>query len=246
MFDRVKKAFVAKAERVREVRAHPGPADLSALPPGTGAVDGLGSVAPAVVGAYVGLEVRTIRPLDRLGPESSGLLADKLRSRMRSAGFGDPDLAPGEIIPGQNAARMARLRAEGLDEAQLALIQQKIVEATEAQEKTGWTIEFANGNRASVQLFELDSSDSDFTRLKSQYEAQHTRAGAHSMQNNMFEFAVHRIDNSPYEAYYKPGALAARGRAHEVNANASHLGTMQLDQTLAALAILALHSLEGS
>lgn len=65
------------------------------------------------------------------------------------------------------------------------------------------------------------------------------------MQRSPVEFAVELIKTSPYEAYYLPGKLAAKGRSHEATASASHLGTMQLDQTLAALAILALHSLEG-
>ena len=74
---------------------------------------------------------------------------------------------------------------------------------------------------------------------------QHTRAGAHSMQQHVSEFAVHRIDGSPYEAYYLPGSLSAKSSSHEIKATASHLGTMDLEKTLAALAILALHSLEA-
>ncbi|MEO5837517.1 MAG: hypothetical protein ABIQ73_03085 [Acidimicrobiales bacterium] len=65
------------------------------------------------------------------------------------------------------------------------------------------------------------------------------------MQQNLTEFAVHRIDSPPYEAYYLPGHLSAQGRANQAKASASHLDTMQLEQTLAALAFLALHSLEG-
>jgi len=245
VFNKLKKTFTAMAEQGREMRANPGPADIASLPPGTGAVGGLGAVGPAVVGAYVGMEVTAVRPLDRLGPAPSSLVANAIQDRMRDAGIGDESLPPGELVAGQNAARIERLRAEGLTEEQLAIIQAKIVEVTEAHQKSGWTVEFANGNRASVQLFEMDSPDSDFTRLQSQYAAQHTKAGAHAMQNNPTEFAVDRIESSPYEAYYLPGVLAAKGRAHEAKASASHLGTMQLDQTLAALAILALHSLEG-
>ena len=65
------------------------------------------------------------------------------------------------------------------------------------------------------------------------------------MQNHITEFAVHRIDDSPYEAYYLPGSLSAKGHAHAAKATAAHLNTMDLEKTLAALAILALHSLEG-
>lgn len=245
MFNRLKKTFSAMAEQGREMRANPGPADLASLPPGTGAVGGLGAVAPAVLSAYVGLDVTAVRPLDRLGPVSSSLIGTGIQDRMRDAGIGDERLAPGELVAGQNAARIERLRAEGLGEEQIAIIQAKIVEVTEAHERSGWTVEFANGNRASVQQFEAHSPDSDFTRLQSQYATQHTKAGIHAMQNDPAEFAVERIESSPYEAYYLPGVVAAKGRAHEATASASHLGTMQLDQTLAALAILALHSLEG-
>ena len=63
------------------MRANPGPADLAALPPDTGAVGGIGAVPPEVVSAYVGLKVNAVRPLDRMGPESSSLIADKLRGK---------------------------------------------------------------------------------------------------------------------------------------------------------------------
>ena len=53
MFNRLKRTFDAMAEQGREMRANPGPADIGALPSGTGAVGGLGAVPPAVVGAYV-------------------------------------------------------------------------------------------------------------------------------------------------------------------------------------------------
>jgi hypothetical protein len=245
MFDRLKKAFRATAEQAREMRSNPGPSDIALLPPGTGAVGGLGAVAPEVVSGYVGMEVRAVRPLDQLGPESSSLIGDKARRRLRESGVGDASLPLGELIAGQNAARVARFRSEGLSDVQIAAIQDKIVEVTEAHQKSGWTVEFANGNRASVQLFDLDSSDSAFAGLQAKYASQHTRNGVQAMQRNPTEFAVERIENSPYEAYYLPGVLAAKGRTHETKATASHLGTMQLDQTLGALAILALQSLEG-
>ena len=220
MFNRLKWTFDAMAEQGREMRANPGPADIGALPSGTGAVGGLGAVPPAVVGAYVGMEVTEVRPLDLPGQPSTGA-ADR------------------------DAARIERLRAQGMSEEQLAMVQAKIDEVIEVHQQSGWTVEFANGNRASVQLFAIDSPDSDFTRLRSRFDAQHTKAGVHAMVNNPTELAVDRIHGSPYEAYYLPGVLAAKGRAHEVTAAASHLGTMQLDRTLAALAVLALHSLEG-
>lgn len=245
MFDRLKKAFNATAEQAREMRSNPGPTDIASLPPGTGAVGGLGAVAPEVVSAYVGMEVRAVRPLDQLGPESSSLIGDKIRSRMRETGAGDASLPPGELIAGQNAARIERLRSQGLSDAQIAAVQEKIVEVTDAHQKSGWTVEFANGNRASVQLFDLDSPDSAFAGLQAKYASQHTKAGVQAMQRNPTEFAVERIENSPYEAYYLPGMLAAKGRTHETKATASHLGTMQLDQTLGALALLALYSVEG-
>ena len=245
MFEKLKKTLNSRVEQARDMRAHPGPADLMALPPSARAVGGLGTVAPDVVGSYVGLEVRAITPLDRLGPESSSLIADKIRSRMRAAGVADPNLPPGELVAGQNEARMAALRAQGLSPAQLATIEQKISEAAAEHQRMGWTIEFVNGNRASVQLFDVGASDGGFTRLQAKFTSQHTKAGAMAKNRNPTEFAVDLIDASPYEAYYLPGKLSARGRSHEADANSSHLGTMQLDRTLAALAYLALYSLEG-
>ena len=96
-----------------------------------------------------------------------------------------------------------------------------------------------------MQIFDRDASDSGFVGLQTRYASQHTRAGTHSMQQNLTEFAVHRIDESPYEAYYLPGSLSAKGQSHEIKATASHLGTMDLEKTLAGLAILSLHSLEA-
>lgn len=195
--------------------------------------------------AYVGIEVRTVRQLDALGPESSGLIGEKMRSRMRDAGVADPSLEPGELVAGQNEARLTRMQADGMSEEQIAMIQAKIAEVTSAHAKSGWTVEFMNGNRASVQLFELDFPDSEFSRLKAKFDFQHTKAGAEAEMRNPTEFVVTAIESGPYEAYYLPGKLSARGRAHEADAVSSHLGTLALDKTLAALAILALHSLDG-
>jgi len=245
VFDKLKKALNARVELARDMKAHPGPEDLAAIPPGTGAVGGLGAVPPDVLGGYIGLEVKEVRPLDALGPEASGLIGDMMLSRMRKAGMGGPGLAPGEVVPGQMEGVLERLRAEGMTEDQIAEIQAKIVEGATAHQKAGWTIEFLNGNQASVQLFDLDSDDGNFARLKAKFEYQHTKAGAEYQMETITEIGVDRLDNSPYETYYLPGKLASRGRSHEVDAIASHLGVMNLDQTLAALAIMALHSLEG-
>lgn len=245
MFDRVKDALNRRVEVARDMRAHPGPTDLAALPPGCAAIGGLGAVPTEAIGAYVGIEVRVVRPLDALGPESSGLIGDAFRSRLRDAGVADPSLAPGELIAGQNEARLERMRASGASEEQVAMIQAKIAEVTSAHAKSGWTVEFTNGKRASVELFELDSTDSGFGRLKAKFAYQHTKAGAQSEMRNPTEFAVTVIESGPYEAYYLPGKLSARGRAHEADAISSHLGTLALDRTLAALAFLALHSLDG-
>jgi hypothetical protein len=245
LFDRFKKALSGQVEHAREMRAHPGPPDLGSLPVGTGAVGGLGALAPEVVGAYAGLDVAAIHPLDRLGPESAGLIGNAIRSRLRERGVGAEGLEPGELIAGQNAARIERMRAKGIDEAQIAAMQAHIAGVMAVHQATGWTVELLNGNRASVQIFDLGSTDSGFDGLKSTFTSQHTRSGVEEMQENLFEFAVDRLDDSPYETYYLPGHASARGRAHDAEAKAPHLGTMQLDRTLVALAALALFSLEG-
>ncbi len=245
MFDKIKDALNRRVEVAREMRAHPGPADLAALPPDCAAVGGLGAVPVEAIGAYVGIEVQAVRPLDALGRESKGLIGDAMRSRMRDAGMGDPSLPPGEVVAGQNEARIERMRAKGMSEEQIAVMQAKIIEVTNAHAKSGWTVEFTNGNRASVELFDLDSPDSGFGGLKAKFDFQHTKAGAEAEMRNPAEFKVTVIESDPYEAYYLPGTLSARGRAHEADAVSSHLGTLALDETLAALAILALHSLDG-
>lgn len=245
MFDKLKKALADQVEVARDMKAHPGPSNLEAVPPDTGGVGGLGDVPNGVISAYVGLEVRTVGPLAALGPESSSLIGDKIRRRLREAGVGDEHLPPGELIKGQAASRLERLRAQGLNAEQIAAIEDKIGEAVATHQQSGWTVQFTNGNSASIQLFELGSPGSSFDRLQSKFAFQHTRAGAHAEQNNLAEFNVEHIDGAPYDAYYLPGILSARGRSHDADARASHLGTLQLDRTLAALAVLALHSLEG-
>lgn len=244
MFDKLKGALNHRVEVARDMRAHPGPADLAALPPDCAAAGGLGAVPIEAISSYVGIEVREVRPLGALGPESSGLIGDMMRSRLRDASVGDPNLEPVELMPGQNEARMERMRASGASEEQIAMIQAKISEVTSAHAKSGWTIEFTYGNHASVELFELDAPEGGFGRLKAKFDFQHTKAGAEAEMRNVTEFAVTVIESGPYEAYYLPGKLSARGRAHEADAHASHLGTLALDETLAALAFLALHSLD--
>jgi hypothetical protein len=245
MFDKLRQAFDNRAAAAREMRTNPGPEDLMRLPPFTGSTGGLGAVPLPAAGTYVGMPIRAIRPLDALGAESASLIGGGLRERLRAAGVGSPDLEPGELVEGQNAARIERLRASGLSEEQIAAISDKIVEVTAAHRASGWTVEFENGNRASVELFESGSPDSGFTKLETEFATQHTRAGEMSMNRHPTEFAVERIDDAPYPAYYLPGRLVIRGRSHDARATASHLGTMQLDRTLTALGVLALHSLEG-
>jgi len=249
LFDRFKKAVSSQIEHGREMRAHPGPDDLRALPLGSGAVGGLGALTPGVVGAYTGLDVAAIRPLDQLGPESAGLIGSAIRNRLRERGVGAEGLEPGELIAGQNAARIERMRAQGMSEDQIAIIQGHIAGVAAAHRATGWTIELFNGNYASVQIFDLagsgDGRVSGFEGLKSTFTSQHTRSGAEEMHENLFEFAVDRLDDSPYETYCLPGRASSRGRSHLADAAAAHLGSMQLDRTLAALAALSLFSLEG-
>ena len=110
MFDKLKGALNHRVEVARDMRAHPGPADLAALPPDCAAAGGLGAVPIEAISSYVGIEVREVRPLGALGPESSGLIGYMLRSRLRDASVGDPNLEPVELMPGQNEARMERMR----------------------------------------------------------------------------------------------------------------------------------------
>ena len=245
MFEKLKQAVRGRVEAVQEVRAHPGPADLHALPNGTARVGGLGSVPVDAVSRYIGIDVARIRPLDALGAETSSIIGDRIRQRMRDAGVASPDLEPGEIVPGQNAARIERMRAQGMSEEQLAMVQQHIERVVGEHQQTGWTIDLVNGHHASVVIREISEDTGRFAALESRYRVQHTRSGMQAMHRNLAELAVHRFDDAPYPAFGLPGEVAVRGRRHEAEATSSHLGTMDLARTLVALACLALHSLDG-
>ena len=184
MFDKFKRAFNSRAEQAREMRAHPGPPDIASLPAGTAGVGGLGAVPVEALSAYIGMEVRAVSPLDRLGPESSSLVGDKIRSRLREAGVGDPNLAPGEFVAGQNAARVERLRADGLSDEQIAVIQGKIAEVTAAHQRRGWTIEFANGNPQRQWRSSIGTSPTAASRVSKSATPCSTRAPARTPCSN--------------------------------------------------------------
>jgi len=244
VFDRFRRAVQAQVEQGR-TRARPGPPDLAALPAAAAAVGGLSAVPTVVVCEYTGLDVVAVRPLDRLGPESSGQIGGAVRKRLRAAGVGDPSLGPGELVAGQNAARIARMRAHGVPEDQIALVQQQLARATAEHQATGWTIDVAGDHHASVVFHPLGAESSAFDGLQNRYLTQNTQAGIEARERSLWGLGVDQIRGGPFEAYCLPGQLAARGRRHDVEASAPSLGTTELERALAALAFLALYSLEG-
>jgi hypothetical protein len=240
MFDKLRKAI----NEASGPAGSPGPPDLAAVPyAGYGYPGGLAVVDPAAVSAYLGLEVARIGPLSKLGPEAPGFLAHRLQEKLRAGGA--DDLPPGELFAGQNAAREARMRAQGVSEEGIAMMRARIEQVTAEHRGQGWTISFANGTRASAVIRRLDAEDAEFVTLRDRYRWQFTAGGIDSAQDSLFPDQVHRIDGSPFESYYRGGTLAAAGREHEAVASAYELKSGHLEQILAGVAALGLRAVEG-
>lgn len=238
MFEGLKK-FVSEAA---QAAANQGPPDLAAVPtlPQNRQRD-LAAFDPSLVGAYLGLTVASIAAMGPLGPEASTFIGAKIQERLRAAGGG---LEPGEIVAGQNAAREARMRAQGMSEEQVALIRDQIAQATSEHARDGWTIQFVNGTAASVQLFPREE-DGEFARMRSTYASQHTRSGVQAMQDSLGFERVMTVRDAPYETYYVGGVLTAANDAFEAVAKANHLKTGHFHEVLAGLAAIALRMREG-
>ncbi|MFN8110181.1 MAG: hypothetical protein U0Y82_10140 [Thermoleophilia bacterium] len=221
---------------------------LAELPREAVGVGGLDRVPLPVVCAYTGLRVVTVRPLDRLGPEGSGIIGGAIRRRLRDAGVGDPGLELGELVPGQNAARLQRMRERGVSEEQIAMFQAAMQQRLGAIRATGWTIDVADGHHASVTVLPVgdDGGSHDhsrFSAFRAQYVSENSGPGRWSATDDLWEIPMAPIVGGPYEAYYQPGHLVARGEGHDADATASALGGDDLRHALAALAFLALASI---
>jgi hypothetical protein len=246
MFDRIRKALGGghdTREATPEIDGS-GP-NLSAVPPFAAKIPGgLAAVDPALIGRYVGLPVASVVSLDNLGPEPTGFLGSKIRDRLGDLN-GDSELQPGEIAASQSAAREARMRASGMTEEQIAMIRDRIGEAAAQHRQNAWAVNFCNGRRASVQVFELADDQGEFGRFKARYDYQFIKGGKQSSPNNLFEGQVHDVRGAHYESYRLGGVVVAVGRKHEAVARCGRLEAPHSDRTLAALAALGLWAVEG-
>ncbi len=243
MFDRLKKLVTDATENYKETVANQGPPSLGAVPPVGPSPDGLASVDPGLASAYVGMAIESIDPLGALGPEATGFIGSRLRERLRAAG-GD-GLAPGEMVAGQNAAREERMRADGMSEEQIAAMNVHLADAAREHRQHSWTLTFANGTRASVQVFTIGDPASEFYRLQSRYRFENTSDGLAQLSDSPLSDYVRDVRGAPYESYFIGGTVVARGREHEAVAKSSQLKSVKMPETLAALAALALRCVEG-
>ncbi len=241
MFERLKKRLNGAVESYRELAAMAPPPDLSAVPPlRPGLPGGLAAVDPAVVGAYAGLAVTSIEPIGALGPEATGFLGMKLQERLRAAGANAGNAAPGEFFPGQNARREELMRARGASEEQIEQLRAEIAARPAVHGANAWTVVFANGTRASVQVFAAGDRECVFAGMRDHFAFQHTQQGAERLHDSFSEARIQQIVGTPYESYYAGGELAACGPRHEALVKTSHLSTPHQPEVMAALAALAL------
>ncbi|MER7009261.1 hypothetical protein ABT297_40305 [Dactylosporangium sp. NPDC000555] len=231
--------------RFRHQPADPGgPPDLFAMPPvPVGHPQGLAAVPLDLLGAYLRHPVAEIRPLDLLGPEATGFIGNAIRKRLRDGGVGAPGLEPGEIVAGQNAARIARMRAQGMPEEQIRQIQAMIAAKTAEHQASGWTVRFANETYASVHPQAHGGEGTAFEAMRERYRWEHTRAGAQERHENLFAFAIVQVRDAPYESYHDGGALTAGGRAHDVAVRSAGLHSNHFTEILAGLAAVTLRVL---
>ena len=234
MFDRLRKKVAEKAAEVRE---------LSALPPDLRAVPLLGTsdLAAAdlgVLSAYLGRAVQSVVAMGGLGPQATSMLGRRLQDRLRAAGAG---AAPGELVAGQDAAREARMRAEGATEDQIRMIRERIEAVRAGHTRDGWELLFAHDHRASVQVFAAHTEDAaEFERLAARWAREHGTDGNRPQDTPMLAATVQRITDSPFESYHLTGTLLAKGEAHVAVAKSAHVGTM----VLAGIAAVALRQAE--
>lgn len=234
MFDKLRQVVSKTNERL--AAAAKLPPDPKAVPAVAGRA--FGDIDVAVMSAYLGRPVESVTSLDGLGPQATSLLGEKLQARLRAAGGGPS----GELLPGLDAARLERLRAEGMTEEQLAMVQDRIGAVRGEHAKDGWNIEFAGGLRASVQLFPSGSEAwDDYDRLEQRWDAENGTDGHRPSSHSALASMHHRFTQSPYESYEYKGRLIARNATHAAVAQGGRVDGL----TLAAIAALALRTTEA-
>lgn len=236
MFDKLRRVLSDKASTVRELSSVP--ADLHNVPSVSGA--DLTSVDRAVLGEYLGRAVESVEPMGVHGPEATSMLGQRVQGRLREAA-GD-GLAPGEMVPGQAAAREERLRAQGMTDEQIAMIRDRIAHEVARHTQDGWQVSFSQGHRATVQLFTVGTEDAaEFDRLEAQWERENGTDGHRPQDTALLSATVQRMSRAPYECYSLSGKLAAKSRTHVAIAQSGRVGT----PILAGLATVVLRMAES-
>jgi hypothetical protein len=236
MFEKLKRAVAQKMSEVKESTGLP--PDLSNVP----SVDGndFGEVDLATLGTYVGRPVESVVPMGMLGPAATSFIGQRIQDRLREAASGGPE--PGEMVPGQAAAREERMRAEGMSEEQIAMIRERIAGEVAARTANGWEVAFSQGHRATVQLVALDSEDAlDFERLASRRARENGTDGHRPEDTAALSATVQRMSGAPYESYCLSGKLVAKGAGHVAIAQSGRVAT----PILAGLAAVALRTTES-
>jgi hypothetical protein len=198
-----------------------------------------GSIDVAVLSAYLGRPVTSVAPMGALGPEATSMIGRKLQAELREAG-GD-DLQPGEIVAGQLARIEAEMRAEGATDEMIAMVRGKISEGHAKHSEDGWDVVFADGKRASVQLFLRGSeADAEYEALEHRWDRENGTDGNRPQEPALLSATVQRSTKGPNETYCLKGRLAARSSTHVAFAIS---GTVS-DQVLNALSAIALKTVE--
>ncbi|MFB9443603.1 hypothetical protein Dvina_35215 [Dactylosporangium vinaceum] len=211
--------------------------DLFALPPvPVGDPHGLAAVPADLLGAYLRHPVRSVGPLDLLGPEATGFLGNAIRKRMRERGVAGPSLEHGELVPGQHAARM---RAQGMSEEQIEQIEATVAAKAAERQAAGWTVRFTDDTYASVLPQPHGGDGTGFQSMRDRFRRQHTRTES----EDLFSHAVEQVPSTPYESYHDGGALTAGGRGHDVAVQSAGLRSGYFVEILAGLAAVTLRVL---
>jgi hypothetical protein len=239
VFDKFKKAVSDKVGELQRLTALP--PDLAAVPD-VGGVE-LGAIDRSVLSAYLGREVVAVGPLGPGGAEATSFMGERMQARLRQAGEeSGVERQPGELIPGQIDAAMARLRAQGMPEEMLAQARARISAEAGEQFGDGWSVTFTDDHRASVQVFAAGTEGAvEFDRLAARYGRENGTDGQKPQDTPLLSATVQHVRGTPYESYCLTGRLAARGAAHVAVAASPRVAT----PLLAALAAVALRSTEG-
>ena len=194
--------------------------DLTALPPFPAKIPGgLSAVDPRAIGSYVGVQVVAVTSLAMANavPDAA-----------------TPGHPLGALVNGQRDAGRARLRASGMNEDQIEMVDSAISDSVTQQRGTRGTSCSPPGTRRrcrstrSVGATVISPVTKRSTTARSAAEA----PGVH------LNGRVHGIPEAHYETYRLGGVVVAMGREHEAVVKVASLTPGHPEGTLAALAAL--------